>query len=77
MAWRGFSLVTRAKTVLVTSGRRSRGRWWWEVEEEVEVDEGEGRVMVMLMSGCKCGIPAMEAVMIVEVGLLFWFCVWV
>lgn len=33
--------------------------------------------MVMLMSGCKCGIPAMEAVMIVEVGLLFWFCVWV
>ena len=31
--------------------------------------------MVMLMSGCKCGIPAMEAVMIVEVGLLF--CVWV
>ena len=66
MAWRGFSLVTRAKTVLVTSGRR---RGPWEVEEE-----DTGRVMVMLMSGCRCGIPAMEAVMIVEVGL---FCVWV
>lgn len=56
----------------MTSGRRRRGRWWWEVEVE---EEGEGRVMVMLMSGCRCGIPAMEAVMIVEVGLLF--CVWV
>ena len=46
----------------MTSGRR-RGLW-----------DVEGRVMLMLMSGCKCGIPAMEAV-IVETGLWVW--VWV